>query len=402
MFDANKFWTFILRIVFSPFIAMPGRSYESKKGKNRTGGDAASSDRGSSVLSTDQQRLTRERLRATVEKLSCECGERNLRNWSGLTKTADFIRKNLSSLGYTIEDHEFQCDGVAMENIVAELGSATYSDEGIIVIGAHYDTIYGSPGADDNASGVAVMLELARLSADLKPRRRVRFIAFANEEHLEGGKEEMGSYKYAALCSDRSEDIVAMLSLEMLGVYSDEDGSQKYPEPFNKFYPSKGNFIGFVGNVASGPLVRRALKVFRRKAKIGSQGVAAPDFIRHAGRSDHWGFWEFGYPALMVTDTADFRSSHYHTAGDTIDKVDFEKMTLATYGLLDVIADLSCGERRFENHLVSKVIHSILRALFGAAYQISAFLLSDSDRVSDREIAADELKRKRRSRRNEE
>jgi|AGTN01.3.fsa_nt_gi Predicted aminopeptidases len=379
MFDSTKLWTFILRILFSPFIAMPGRSYESRKGKNGAGGETASSDRGSSVLSTDQQRLTRERLRATVEKLSCECGERNLRNWSGLTEAAGFIRKNFSSLGYTVEDHEFQADGVAMENIVAELGSATYSDEGVVVVGAHYDTVYGSPGADDNASGVAVMLELARLLADLKPKRRVRFIAFANEEHMEGDKEEMGSYKYAALCSDRGEDIVAMLSLEMLGFYSDEEESQKYPEPFNKFYPNKADFIGFVGNVASGPLVRRCLKVFRRKAKVGSQGVAAPDFIKHAGRSDHWGFWEFGYPALMVTDTADFRASHYHTAGDTIDKVDFEKMTIVTYGLLDVVTDLCGGERRFENHLVSKAIHSILRALFGVAYQISAFLLADGD-----------------------
>lgn len=386
---------------------MPGRSYESKRGE----GEAAESvgcssrDRGSQgVLSTDGQRLTRERLRATVEKLAVEIGERNSRNWSGLTEAAGFIRKNFSSLGYTVDDHEFDADGVTMENIVAELGSATHSDEGIIVIGAHYDTVYGSPGADDNASGVAVMLELARLLADHKPKRRVRFIAFANEEHLEGGKEEMGSYRYAALCSDRSEDVVAMLSLEMLGFYSDDDGSQKYPEPFNKFYPNKGNFIGFVGNVASAPLVRRCLNVFRRKAKIGSQGVAAPDFIKHAGRSDHWGFWAFGYPALMVTDTADFRASHYHTAGDTIDKVDFERMTLVTYGLLDVVNDLSGGERRFENHLVSNAIHAILRALFGAAYHISAFLLADggSNREDDSDGAVDADRKERRSRRSED
>lgn len=392
MFDSNKFWTFILRILFSPFIFMPGRSYESKKERDATRGEAATSEGQSSItkepqsgLTTDAQRLSKERLRATVEKLAVEIGERNSRNWSGLTEAAGYIRENFSSFGYTVDDHEFEADGASMENIVAELGSATHSDEGIIVVGAHYDTVYGSPGADDNASGVAVMLELARLLSDLKSKRRVRFIAFANEEHLEGSKEEMGSYRYAALCSDRGEDIVGMLSLEMLGFYSDDDGSQKYPEPFTRFYPDKANFIGFVGNVASAPLVRRCLKVFRRKAKIGSQGMAAPDFIKHAGRSDHWGFWEFGYPALMVTDTADFRASHYHTASDTIDKVDFERMTLVTYGLLDVVTDLSGCERRFENHLVSNAIHSILRALFGAVYHLSAFLLSDSGSKSERE-----------------
>ncbi len=209
------------------------------------------------------------------------------------------------------------------------------------MIGAHYDSVAGAVGANDNGSGVAATLELARLMKDAKPSRTVRFVAFVNEEPPFYRSDQMGSGVYARRSRERKDNIVAMLSLETIGYYSDEPGSQRYPFPLNFFYPSTGNFIAFVSNLGSRPLLHASIAAFRRHAGFPSDGVAAPAFIPGIDWSDHRSFWQEGYPALMVTDTAPYRYPHYHTPQDTPDKVDYERLARVITGLHGMLRELA-------------------------------------------------------------
>ena len=211
----------------------------------------------------------------------------------------------------------------------------------VVIVGAHYDTAKGTPGADDNASGVAATLALARIFSKSKTDRTLRFVAFVNEERPYFHTEKMGSLVYARQCKKQGDNIVAMLSLEMLGYYSDSPVSQKYPQPFGVLYPTTGNFVSFIGNPASGDLVRRVVGTFRKKERFPSEGAIVPELIRGVGFSDHWSFWQEGYPAVMVTDTAMFRYPHYHELEDTIDKMNFNRMARVVRGLETVIAELA-------------------------------------------------------------
>ena len=220
---------------------------------------------------------------------------------------------------------EFMSGGRKVRNI--ETGS------GDLVVGAHYDTVPGSPGADDNASGVAVLIELARLVPS-----GVRFVAFANEEAPYFLGPEMGSFVYAR---ERGAKVRAMFALEMLGYYSDAPGSQNYPAPLRLFYPDRGDFIAFVGDLGARSLVRRSIESFRKHAKFPSEGLAAPSFIPGIAWSDHWSFRKHGYPAVMITDTAFYRYPHYHRASDTPDKLDYERMARVTLGLAEMLNEFA-------------------------------------------------------------
>jgi hypothetical protein len=309
--------------LFLSATSMPGKSYN-----------------GPFVELTRSEKILRERLEKTVNDLSISIGERSIVKYPGMQKSMAYIVESLTKDKYEVEKQWMVIDDQPMANIIAEKKGSTDTDK-IVVIGAHYDTVSGSPGADDNATGVAAMLELARIFSEIDTPCTIRFIAFANEECPGMDQKSMGSYAYAAGCHERKENIIAMLSLEMLGCYSETEGSQHYPEPFNLFYPTKANFLGFVGNTASKKLVKRSITAFRKSVRFPSEGLAAPDSIRDAGRSDHWGFWQFGYPALMVTDTSNFRYEHYHTERDTPDRLDFERFTRAVTGLINVVADLA-------------------------------------------------------------
>jgi Zn-dependent M28 family amino/carboxypeptidase len=153
----------------------------------------------------------------------------------------------------------------------------------------------------------------------------------------------MGSWIHARGCRRREENIVAMLSLETIGYYSDAPGSQHYPPPLGSFYPSEGNFIGFVGDWASRQLVIDVIAAFRRLVAFPSEGAALPANVPGVGWSDHWAFWQEGFPALMVTDTAPFRYPHYHTPDDTADKLDYDRMARVVAGLADVLALMAGG-----------------------------------------------------------
>jgi Zn-dependent M28 family amino/carboxypeptidase len=210
----------------------------------------------------------------------------------------------------------------------------------IVIVGAHYDSVLGAPGANDNGSGVAAVIELARLFAAEKPARTLRLVAFVNEEPPFYHSDAMGSRHYARRSKERGENILAMLSLETIGYYSNLPGSQRYPFPLGLFYPSTGNFIAFVSNLTSRALLHETLASFRRHAGIPSEGVAAPAIIPGVDWSDHWSFWREGWAALMVTDTAPYRYPHYHSAQDTPEKVDYERLARVVTGLHGMLREL--------------------------------------------------------------
>ena len=283
------------------------------------------------------------RLEADVRYLSVNIGERNIPQSGSLQATTDYIRITLAKAGYAIVEQSYAVEGHSVSNIEAQL-TGIAPKEPAIVVAAHYDSVAGTVGADDNASGVAAALELARDLRGTKLRRTLRFVFFVNEEPPYFQTEQMGSLVYARQLRRAEIPVSAMISLEMLGYYSDVPGSQKYPSGLGWLYPSRGNFVGFVGNTASRDLVRRAVREFRQSTKFPSEGLAAPDTWPGVGWSDQWSFWQAGYPALMVTDTAVFRYPHYHTAEDTLKEIDFEKMARVVEGIRSVVVHLA-GEQ---------------------------------------------------------
>ncbi len=289
---------------------------------------------------TPQEQQTSELLRRHVHTLARDIGPRNIWRASSMSTTAAYLEEVLVDLGYAVRQQEFSAHNVTAVNLEVEITGSLKPEE-IVVIGAHYDTVSGCPGANDNGSGVAALLELARLLGDARPLRTIRLVAFANEEPPFFLSKDMGSRHYAALTRKRQEKVVAMLSLETMGYYRDELGSQQYPFPFSLFYPDTANFIAFVGNVRSQHLVRRAIGSFRRHAHFPSQGIAVPSFIPGIAWSDHWSFWQEGYPAIMVTDTAFYRYAPYHTPADTPEKLNYERMARVVTGLARTIEDLA-------------------------------------------------------------
>jgi hypothetical protein len=280
-------------------IAMPGSSYS-----------------GPLEYSPEERELAA-RLRAHVEVLAASPRDVDLE------RPAKYISSQLDQPQF----QQFMSGGRAVRNI--ETG------QGPLVVGAHYDSVLGSPGADDNASGVAVLIELSRMGLP------ARFVAFANEEMPYFQSDEMGSYVWASRARFRKDEVKAMLSLEMLGFYRDIPGTQQYPPPLSFFYPDRANFIAFVGDIGARSLVRKSVYAFRGGTKFPSEGVAAPAFIPGVTWSDHWSFRSQGFPAIMVTDTAFNRYPHYHLPTDTPEKLDYQRMAKVTMGLAAVIRELA-------------------------------------------------------------
>ena len=304
-------------------IVMPGQSYT---------GPLAELER--------KERSLSDELQHDVTQLAEEIGERNLDRYPSIVLAADFVENELSTAGYEVERQTYKVHDRDCWNLIVELpGSKTPKE--IVVIGAHYDSYLGTPGANDNASGTAALLALARRFAASKPERTLRFVAFTNEEPPYFHDSTMGSWVYAQGCRQRREDLVCVLSLETIGYYSDVKGSQEYPQPFGVFYPSEGNFIGVIGNVASRELVRGVIDSFRRHGQFPSEGGAVPSLFPGVGSSDQWSFWQEGYPGVMITDTAPFRYPYYHTAEDTPDKLNFDHMARVVSGVAGVIEDFA-------------------------------------------------------------
>jgi Zn-dependent M28 family amino/carboxypeptidase len=232
-------------------------------------------------------------------------GERNIYRRGALERAARYIEEHFAGNAHAPASQEYDVEGITVRNIESGRGNAGHDS---LLIGAHYDSVSGCPGANDNASGVAALLEISRLLTGSGTTDRIHFVAFVNEEPPFFMTDLMGSRVYARRCRARGERIAAMFSLETIGYYSTVPGSQQYPGPavFQRLYPDTGDFIGFVSNFASRTLLRRAGGEFRRRTAFPSEGVSAPADIPGIGWSDHWSFWQEQYPAVMITDTAPF------------------------------------------------------------------------------------------------
>jgi Zn-dependent M28 family amino/carboxypeptidase len=282
-------------------------------------------------------------LRHHVEELAGRIGERNLWQFAGLQRAADYIEGQLRLSGYSPVRHTYDVSRLPVSNIEVTLEGASHPAE-VVLVGAHYDTVGGCPGANDNATGIAALLQLARRSSGRPLARTLRFVAFVNEEPPFFQTALMGSLVYARAARARGDSIVGMLALETMGYYSNTPGSQQYPVPeMASLYPDVGNFIGLVANEESADLLQAAARAFANGTSLPVQAAAIPADLPGTGWSDHWSFWEAGYPALMVTDTAPWRYPWYHTADDTPDKIDYDKLAEVVNGLEYVVGALAEG-----------------------------------------------------------
>jgi Peptidase family M28 len=297
-------------------------------------------ERAKTRVNSVAQALLIDRLRHHVSVLAGEIGERNVYRPAALHAAADYIRGEFTAQGHQVTSQRYEVGGVASENLEVTFRGRTKPDE-IVLIGAHYDSVQGSPGANDNASGVAALLEISREFFQFTPERTVRFVAFVNEEPPFFSSGQMGSMVYAKAARERGEDIRLMLSLEMLGSYSDALGSQSYPPLLRFFYPDRANFIAMVANLSSRRQLRELVQAFRAHSDFPVESLAAFEAVPGLSWSDQLSFWRHGYPAVMVTDTAFYRYPHYHRASDTLDKLAYGPMARVVEGLRQAIAVLS-------------------------------------------------------------
>jgi len=289
---------------------------------------------------SDDNQLLIHRLRAHVTWLAEEIGERNVFNSEALRRAAAYIEAEWGALGYGVERLEYDVSEVRCANLIATHKGSTRRNE-ILLLGAHYDSVVGSPGANDNASGVAALLEISRMVQALKPALTIRFVAFVNEEPPFFWTGQQGSRVYAEAARGRGDDIRLMASLETVGCYSSEPGSQWYPPLFRFFYPDRGNFIGIVSDFRSRAAMRRLAAAFRAHSDFPMQTASTFRFVPGVAWSDHDSFWRQGYPAVMVTDTAFYRYQHYHAATDTPDKLAYPEFANVTLGLFRAFAVLA-------------------------------------------------------------
>jgi Zn-dependent M28 family amino/carboxypeptidase len=286
-----------------------------------------------------------DRLRLHVERLAAEIGERNFLRYDALKRAADYIIDELKGYGYECELHEYEFNGDSYRNIIVEI-MGRVEPENIVLVGAHYDSVVDSPGADDNASGVAAILELAHLLLDYRPHRTIRMVAFVNEEPPFFKSESMGSMVYAKRCRERGERIEAMISLEMIGYYTFKKGSQDYPPLLSPFFPDRGDFIAVVGNRDSKALVKKVVNGLKSGSTVGVESIAAPFFIPGIDLSDHASFWRYGYKGVMVTDTAFYRNPNYHKGDDLPDTLDYGSLKETVRGLYNVLVSLGGEGKR--------------------------------------------------------
>lgn len=289
---------------------------------------------------TAQEKDWAEKLCQHVTALAGGIGERNIFCLGTLDQAAKYIEGVFANANLSAKRQPFEATRVRCDNLEVEILGNARRDE-MVIVGAHYDSVSGSPGANDNGSGVASLLVLAEAFARTQPARTLRFVSFVNEEPPNFQTDTMGSRVYARRCRERREKIVAMISLETMGYFSDEDGSQKYPPPLGMIYPRRGNFIAFVGNISSGRLVRKSIEIFRQDTPFPSEGASLPGAVTGVGWSDHWSFWEEGYPAIMITDTAPFRYPDYHSLEDTPDKINYPYLARVTVGIQKIVRELA-------------------------------------------------------------
>lgn len=300
---------------------LPGRSY-----------------RGALPPLTEAQGKLRDELRADVDMLAGIIGRRSTAHPRGLRLAAEYLETSFRRAGWQVRWETFVVGDVACSNIIAEGADASVTRRKLVV-GAHYDAVFEQVGANDNASGVAALLAIARrLPAEAVGDVDLRLVAWVNEEPPHFQSPNMGAVVNAESTKAAGERLIGAISLETIGYYRDEPGTQEYPAGLGRLFPSRGNFLAFVSDLRSYGFLRRCVGAFRKCAQFPSEGGAVPALWDFAGLSDHWAYWQAGYPGLMVTDTAPYRYPFYHTAQDTPEKLDYEKLARVTEGLVGMVA----------------------------------------------------------------
>ena len=286
------------------------------------------------AVAVDQSRLEKD-----VRELSQQLSPRDQTRPGNLDRVAAYIHDRLAESGGRVTEQPFVIQGNTYRNVICSLGPQ--SNERII-IGAHYDAYHEYPAADDNASGVAGLVELARLLSQTKLPLQVDLVAYTLEEPPYFGTPHMGSVMHAESLRKDGVAVKAMLSLEMIGYFSDAPDSQNFPVSLLRaFYPSQGNFISVVGSIGEGGLVRRVKRAMIASSSLPVYSINAPRFVPGVDFSDHLSYWKAGYDAVMITDTAFYRNHNYHTPNDTADKLDYRRMAMVVAGVYGAVIDLS-------------------------------------------------------------
>ena len=273
-------------------------------------------------------------LMADVAYLASLTPSRNAQNVASLKRAASYIKERFAETGCKVSEQKFHVQGNEYTNIICSFGRRSAPR---VVIGAHYDVHSDdNPGADDNASGVAAILEIARLVTAEKPNlnHRLDLVAFTLEELPNFRETTMGSYIHAESLAKANADVKLMISVEMIGYFTDEPNSQQYPLAWLRwFYPDRGNFIGVVGLAFDRTIVARAKKLMMASSPLPVYSINAPRFIPAIDFSDHRNYWQLGFPALMVTDTSFLRNPNYHRPTDSVNTLDFQRMSYVVDGL---------------------------------------------------------------------
>lgn len=279
-------------------------------------------------------------LRSTVSYLSVTVGPRNPPHYVALCKTEAWIRDTWQSLGYAVGEQKFMVENLECTNLEIEIPGRIPS-AGIVIVTAQYDTWPDSPGANNNGSGMAVLMQLSRVLRDHRPDRTLRLVAFTVQEPPYN---ELGSRMYAQRCRERDEKIHVMMSMDAIGIYKQDPHTQKLPFPFSLLYPDRGNFLAFIADLRSRSQVEQATRGFKRGSNFHIETAAVPRSVKGATWSDHHSFWSQGYRAIQITDTGAFRAESHTNARDTMEKIDFAALARITLGMYGAILELTSVE----------------------------------------------------------
>ena len=289
---------------------------------------------------TPEESEISESLKKGCEELAHLIGQRNSVRMQGLDKAREYLGRRLTRANFRPKETAFSSRGEQATNLEVELEGTTAKDQ-ILVLGAHYDTASYSPGADDNASGVAMLLEIARLLAVRSHDRTIQIVFFDRGSGRYAGTDDSGSYAWAAEAKKQNKKIAAMISLDSVGMYLDEDGSQSGPFPLSVCYPGQGNFLLFASDFSSRQLVQACVQNFRTQGGQPCEGLTLPGFIPWLSHSDHYAFGQNEWPSLVVTDTGPYRNTEHGLMTDTYDRLNYDRMARVTVRLVKLFERLS-------------------------------------------------------------
>jgi Zn-dependent M28 family amino/carboxypeptidase len=286
-----------------------------------------------------QAMVQADRLRAHVKMLAETLVPRDHTHVENLDRAAAYIHGELAATGAQVSEQPFVANGRTYRNVIATYGPRSGER---IVVGAHYDAFEALPAADDNASGVAGLIELGRLLGAEAPKMRTELVAYTLEEPPYFDTDLMGSSVHARTLKKERLHVRAMLSLEMIGYFSDAPHSQSFPTSLlGLLYPTTGNYITVIGRIGGGSLVRKVKKAMRGATPLPVHSMNGPRFLPGIDFSDHASYWDEGFPAAMITDTAFYRNDRYHTARDTPDTLDYDRMGMVVKGVYAAVKALA-------------------------------------------------------------